>query len=188
MLLLSPLINPLFWEKSTFLDYICDLSLLLKMSLAWKALSFGSEKLHSCLSSSSLESIFETCSIISDTYANNYFADRSFTNLDKYEYVDSAAAQSAKLGCNMSLPVSKEHIDYVVSLYSCFNDNTLGKLWTSSMPYLFPFIVEYRYCCCPCFVSFFLCTVLHVIHTYTTRIFSSWRWKNMSGKDKWAPI
>ena len=48
------------------------------------------------------------------------------------------------LGCNMSMPVSQEHIDYVVSLYSCFNDNTLGKLWTSSMPYLFPFIVEYR--------------------------------------------
>ena len=45
----------------------------------------------------------------------------------------------------MSMPVSQEHIDYVVSLYSCFNDNTLGKLWTSSMPYLFPFIVEYRY-------------------------------------------
>ena len=32
----------------------------------------------------------------------------------------------------------------VISLYACFNDNTLGKLWTSSMPYLFPFIVEYR--------------------------------------------
>ena len=25
------------------------------------------------------------------------------------------------------MPVSQEHIDYVVSLYSCFNDNTLGK-------------------------------------------------------------
>jgi Otopetrin len=34
----------------------------------------------------------------------------------------------------------------VISLYACFNDNTLGKLWTSSMPYLFPFIVEYRWC------------------------------------------
>jgi hypothetical protein len=30
-------------------------------------------------------------------------------------------------------------------MYACFNNNTLGKLWTSSMPYLFPFIVEYRY-------------------------------------------
>ena len=31
------------------------------------------------------------------------------------------------IGCNVSMPVSQEHIDYVVSLYSCFNDNTLGK-------------------------------------------------------------
>ena len=46
--------------------------------------------------------------------------------------------------CNISLPVSQEHVNYVVSLYTCFNNNTLGKLWTSSMPYLFPFIVEYR--------------------------------------------
>ena len=50
--------------------------------------------------------------------------------------------------CNMTLPVSQEHINYVVSLYTCFNNNTLGKLWTSSMPYLFPFIVEYRYGIC----------------------------------------
>jgi hypothetical protein len=41
--------------------------------------------------------------------------------------------------------MSQEHIDYVISMYSCFNNNTLGKLWTTSMPYLFPFIVEYRY-------------------------------------------
>jgi hypothetical protein len=41
--------------------------------------------------------------------------------------------------------MSAEHIDYVISMYACFNNNTLGKLWTSSMPYLFPFIVEYRY-------------------------------------------
>ncbi len=43
------------------------------------------------------------------------------------------------------MPISGEHLRYVVSLYECFNNNTLGKLWTSSMPYLFPFIVEYRY-------------------------------------------
>jgi len=42
------------------------------------------------------------------------------------------------------MPISSEHLNYVVSLYECFNNNTLGKLWTSSMPYLFPFIVEYR--------------------------------------------
>ena len=80
---------------------------------------------------------------LSENYASNYFADRSYTNLDKYEY-DVAGSSSRLLGCNNSMPVSQEHIDYVVSLYSCFNDNTLGKLWTSSMPYLFPFIVEYR--------------------------------------------
>ena len=46
--------------------------------------------------------------------------------------------------CNSSLPISPDHISQVINLYACFNDNTLGRLWTSSMPYLFPFIVEYR--------------------------------------------
>merc|ERR1712223_1915383 len=46
--------------------------------------------------------------------------------------------------CNGTLPISPDHIAQVISLYACFNDNTLGRLWTSSMPYLFPFIVEYR--------------------------------------------
>merc|ERR1712223_1644732 len=79
-----------------------------------------------------------------DTYASNYFADRNYANLDKSEYVDNlSGVADARSGCNVSMPVSQEHIDYVVSLYSCFNDNTLGKLWTSSTPYLFPFIVEY---------------------------------------------
>ena len=64
----------------------------------------------------------------------------------------------------MSMPVSQEHIDYVVSLYSCFNDNTLGKLWTSSMPYLFPFIVEYRYVF---FVTFFPQKDYLPSHTYS---------------------
>ena len=36
-------------------------------------------------------------------------------------------SQSIFIGCNVSMPVSQEHIDYVISLYSCFNDNTLGK-------------------------------------------------------------
>ncbi|XP_059078966.1 proton channel OtopLc-like [Tigriopus californicus] len=95
-------------------------------------------------------------------YTNNYFTDRSFTNVDdnEYEYVDNSFGQgSAPLGeiqappsaaqfgtfCNnSSLPIAKEHLKYVISLYQCFNDNALGKLWTSSMPYLFPFIIEYR--------------------------------------------
>ena len=34
-----------------------------------------------------------------DSYASNYFADRSFTNLDKYEVVDSlSTVDTAKLG------------------------------------------------------------------------------------------
>jgi len=58
---------------------------------------------------------------------------------------EAALALSSKLGggCNATLPISPDHIRQVISLYACFNDNTLGKLWTSSMPYLFPFIVEY---------------------------------------------
>merc|ERR1719245_929345 len=55
------------------------------------------------------------------------------------------APPSPATSCNVtSIPVSQEHINYVVGLYSCFNNNTLGALWTSSVPYLFPFIVEYR--------------------------------------------
>ena len=52
---------------------------------------------------------------------------------------------AANTYCNGSIPISREHLSYVISLYECFNNNTLGKLWTSSMPYLFPFIVEYRW-------------------------------------------
>ena len=86
----------------------------------------------------------------SGTFSNNYFSDRSFTNVNDYEFIDefstpdSASRLAGVSGCNASLPVSQEHVDYVVSLYTCFNNNTLGKLWTSSVPYLFPFIVEYR--------------------------------------------
>ncbi len=54
----------------------------------------------------------------------------------------------ASVGCNGSLPISPEHFNYVIGLYECFNDNALGKLWTSASPFLFPFIVEYRYLLC----------------------------------------
>ena len=96
----------------------------------------------------------------SGTFTNNYASDRSFTNVNDYEFVEEFATpgmNSANVGsppspvssCNVtSIPVSKEHINYVVGLYSCFNNNTLGALWTSSVPYLFPFIVEYRQECC----------------------------------------
>lgn len=59
-------------------------------------------------------------------------------------YSSQTGLSSSAMSCNSSLPMSQEHIDYVISMYSCFNNNTLGKLWTTSMPYLFPFIVEYR--------------------------------------------
>ncbi|EEB11451.1 predicted protein [Pediculus humanus corporis] len=45
-----------------------------------------------------------------------------------------------------SLPyhvVSNEHINQVVSLHQCLNTNSLGQLWTSSMPFLYPFIIQF---------------------------------------------
>ncbi|XP_073999455.1 proton channel OtopLc-like isoform X2 [Rhodnius prolixus] len=40
-------------------------------------------------------------------------------------------------------PVSDVHIAQVVALHDCLNTNTLGQLWTSSMPFLYPFIVQF---------------------------------------------
>ncbi|XP_046395330.1 proton channel OtopLc-like [Ischnura elegans] len=40
-------------------------------------------------------------------------------------------------------PVSDGHINQVVALHRCLNTNSLGQLWTSSMPFLFPFLVEF---------------------------------------------
>lgn len=42
-------------------------------------------------------------------------------------------------------PVSNEQISQVIALQECLNTNTLGQLWTSSMPFLYPFIVQFRY-------------------------------------------
>lgn len=78
-----------------------------------------------------------------------FIRDRSIGDIGNYDYVDGGTASSFSLAsqlssaCNGSLPISPDHISQVISLYACFNDNTLGRLWTSSMPYLFPFIVEY---------------------------------------------
>ena len=44
-------------------------------------------------------------------------------------------------------PVSNEQISQVIALQECLNTNTLGQLWTSSMPFLYPFIVQFRYVC-----------------------------------------
>ncbi|ROT73175.1 hypothetical protein C7M84_008403 [Penaeus vannamei] len=35
------------------------------------------------------------------------------------------------------------HAEQVLRLYSCFQNNSLGRLWTDAQPYLFPFLVEY---------------------------------------------
>ncbi|EZA59070.1 Otopetrin-3 [Ooceraea biroi] len=40
-------------------------------------------------------------------------------------------------------PVSNEQISQVIALQECLNTNTLGQLWTSSMPFLYPFIVQF---------------------------------------------
>ena len=58
-----------------------------------------------------------------------------------------AVPVSAGLVCNNSVSyefISQKHIHRMVGLYECFNNNTLGKLWSTSMPYLFPFLVEYK--------------------------------------------
>uniref|UniRef100_A0A8D9AJP4 Otopetrin-2 n=1 Tax=Cacopsylla melanoneura TaxID=428564 RepID=A0A8D9AJP4_9HEMI len=40
-------------------------------------------------------------------------------------------------------PISEAHISQVVTLHQCLNTNSLGQLWTSSMPFLYPFIVQF---------------------------------------------
>ncbi|KAK0077662.1 hypothetical protein PV325_003609 [Microctonus aethiopoides] len=40
-------------------------------------------------------------------------------------------------------PISDEKIAQVVTLQECLNTNTLGQLWTSSMTFLYPFIVQF---------------------------------------------
>ncbi|XP_033339330.2 proton channel OtopLc [Megalopta genalis] len=40
-------------------------------------------------------------------------------------------------------PISKEQISQVIALQECLNTNSLGQLWTSSMPFLYPFIVQF---------------------------------------------
>lgn len=41
-------------------------------------------------------------------------------------------------------PISNEQISQVIALQECLNTNTLGQLWTSSLPFLYPFIVQFR--------------------------------------------
>ena len=91
--------------------------------------------------------IHDSAAAIGNRRSDEFFLDRSVEDIGNYDYTDSAMLPymgSNMQGCNTTLPISAEHVSQVISLYACFNDNTLGRLWTSSMPYLFPFIVEYR--------------------------------------------
>ncbi|XP_076647403.1 proton channel OtopLc [Halictus rubicundus] len=40
-------------------------------------------------------------------------------------------------------PISNEQISQVIALQECLNTNALGQLWTSSMPFFYPFIVQF---------------------------------------------
>ncbi|XP_043199848.1 proton channel OtopLc-like isoform X2 [Amphibalanus amphitrite] len=57
----------------------------------------------------------------------------------------TSGAESVTAPCvNGSLfSFTTAHAQRVMRLYQCYNNNTLGQMWTKSMPYLFPFIVEY---------------------------------------------
>ncbi|XP_075235072.1 proton channel OtopLc-like [Lycorma delicatula] len=46
-------------------------------------------------------------------------------------------------GAEIYHPISEDHIAQVVALHQCLNTNSLGQLWTSSMPFLYPFIVQF---------------------------------------------
>ncbi|XP_076179599.1 proton channel OtopLc isoform X1 [Ptiloglossa arizonensis] len=48
-----------------------------------------------------------------------------------------------KSGFQPYQPISNEQISQVIALQECLNTNTLGQLWTSSMPFLYPFIVQF---------------------------------------------
>jgi len=59
--------------------------------------------------------------------------------------LSSITASPLTSSCNGSyILISQEHIRSMVGLYECFNNNSLGKLWNTSMPHLFPFLVEYK--------------------------------------------
>ncbi|KAK2717898.1 proton channel OtopLc-like isoform X1 [Artemia franciscana] len=57
---------------------------------------------------------------------------------------DDPLATKSLPECKTYSPISEAHVQQMISLYQCFNNNTLGRSWTASMPYLFPFLVEYK--------------------------------------------
>ncbi|CAG0900143.1 unnamed protein product [Darwinula stevensoni] len=61
--------------------------------------------------------------------------------LPKDQLPDSAVRDCE---CNGTMYGSISHAQKMIDLYECLNRNKLGQIWSSSTPYLFPFIVEYR--------------------------------------------
>ncbi|XP_042873666.1 uncharacterized protein LOC122254176 isoform X2 [Penaeus japonicus] len=57
---------------------------------------------------------------------------------------ESATDSIEVMYSDMPLAEVPPHAEQVLRLYSCFQNNSLGRLWTDAQPYLFPFLVEYR--------------------------------------------
>ncbi|XP_042873665.1 proton channel OtopLc-like isoform X1 [Penaeus japonicus] len=56
---------------------------------------------------------------------------------------ESATDSIEVMYSDMPLAEVPPHAEQVLRLYSCFQNNSLGRLWTDAQPYLFPFLVEY---------------------------------------------
>ncbi|XP_039294561.1 proton channel OtopLc-like [Nilaparvata lugens] len=69
---------------------------------------------------------------------------RSVTmNRVRREAVGRGFNASWAIASDLYRPISESHISQVVELHQCLNTNSLGQLWTSSMPFLYPFIVQF---------------------------------------------
>ncbi|XP_032795796.2 proton channel OtopLc isoform X1 [Daphnia magna] len=77
-----------------------------------------------------------------------YFDDEAdFPAANNIDYITASVGGPSSLSsnCNSTFEfITTTHIQNMVGLYECFNNNTLGKMWATSMPYLFPFLVEYK--------------------------------------------
>lgn len=77
-----------------------------------------------------------------------YFDDEAdFPAANNIDYITASVGGPSSLSsnCNSTFEfITTTHIQNMVGLYECFNNNTLGKMWATSMPYLFPFLVEYN--------------------------------------------
>ncbi|XP_046665368.1 proton channel OtopLc-like isoform X2 [Homalodisca vitripennis] len=67
---------------------------------------------------------------------------RSVTDTARFQR-DLRHGNASALTSQVYRPISDSHIDQVVALHQCLNTNSLGQLWTSSMPFLYPFIIQF---------------------------------------------